>query len=108
MNRPPASLTVLQAGSQNPGLAKLLANHQESLARLNVIQPLIAEALLPSVHCGPMDEDGTWCLLLSSNTTAAKIRQLVPAFEAQLRVAQLPVKSIRIRVLHPNREQLQT
>jgi hypothetical protein len=36
--------------------------------------------------------------LLTNTTTAAKLRQLLPAFEAQLRVSGLEVKEIRLKV----------
>lgn len=97
MNRPKPSFTLLQASQNNPGLAKLMALQQESSARLKSIEPLIPVALRDNVQCGPLD-DGVWCLLLANNTTAAKLRQLLPAFEAHLKVKHLEVKSIRLKV----------
>ena len=91
------SFTLLQASQNNPGLAKLMALQKESKDRLQAIEPLIPDALRPNVQCGPIEE-GVWCLLLSNNTTAAKLRQLLPAFEAHLRVNKLEVKSIRLKV----------
>ncbi len=74
-----------------------MALQQESSARLKSIEPLIPVALRDNVQCGPLDE-GVWCLLLANNTTAAKLRQLLPAFEAHLKVKHLEVKSIRLKV----------
>lgn len=91
------AFTLLQASQNNPGLAKLMAIQQESQDRLKAIETLVPAALLPNVQCGPI-EDGVWCLILSNNTTAAKLRQLLPDFEAQLKVKNLSVKSIRLKV----------
>jgi hypothetical protein len=71
--------------------------HRDSHARLQAITALIPSSIRPSVKAGPIEE-GVWCLLLANNTTAAKLRQLLPAFEAHLRVTGLDVKSIRLKV----------
>jgi len=89
--------TLLQASENNPGLAKLMAQQQESLNRLRAITTLIPAPLRPFVKSGPF-EDGAWCLMLSNNTTAAKLRQLLPTFEEKLRTSGLEVKSIRLKV----------
>jgi ethanolamine ammonia-lyase small subunit len=44
-----------------------------------------------------MDE-GCWCLLVSSNAVAAKLRQLLPSLQAHLLQKGLAVTSIRIKV----------
>jgi hypothetical protein len=92
--------SLLQASENHPGLAKLMTQQRDSSARLKAIQTLIPPALRPSVKGGPL-EDGAWCLMLANNTTAAKLRQLLPAFEAQLRVSGLAVSSIRLKVSRP-------
>ncbi len=97
MNRQRTSFTLLQASQNNPNLAKLMGLQQESSARLKAIMALIPDSLRTNVEAGPI-EDGVWCLLLSNNTTAAKLRQLLPSFESHLRVKQLDVKSIRLKV----------
>ncbi|MBE0472815.1 hypothetical protein [Rhodoferax sp.] len=97
MNRHQPAMTLLQASQNNASLAKLMALNQESKARLDAIAPLIPDTLRANVIAGPLTE-GVWCLLLSNTTTAAKLRQLVPAFEAQLRVKGLDVKSIRLKI----------
>ena len=96
MTRRQPSVTLLQASQNNVSLAKLMALNRASKARLDAIFPLIPDMLRPNVIAGPLD-DGVWCLLLSNTTTAAKLRQLVPAFEAHLRVKGLDVKSIRLK-----------
>ncbi|MBB1072926.1 hypothetical protein HUU62_00655 [Rhodoferax sp. 4810] len=89
--------TLLQASENNPGLAQLMSRQKESLARLRAIEALIPPMLRPLVKSGPF-EDGAWCLMLSNNTTAAKMRQLLPVFEEKLRACGLEVKSIRLKV----------
>jgi hypothetical protein len=97
MNRRQPSVTLLQASQNNASLAKLMELNRASNARFDAISALIPDTLRPNVTAGPLT-DGVWCLLLSNTTTAAKLRQLLPAFEAHLRVHQLEVKSIRLKV----------
>ncbi|WP_296490161.1 hypothetical protein [Rhodoferax sp.] len=97
MNRRQPSVTLLQASQSNASLAKLMELSRASRARLDAITELIPETLRAQVTAGPLNE-GAWCLLLSNTTTAAKLRQLLPAFEAHLRVHGLEVKSIRLKV----------
>jgi len=96
------ALTLLEASQSNPALAKLMAIQKDSNDRLQAIKSLIPAALQGSVQCGPLEE-GVWCLLLTNNTTAAKLRQLIPAFEAHLRSNQLPVSAIRLKVRQPEK-----
>lgn len=97
MNHRQPSVTLLQASQNHASLAKLMELSRASKARLDAITTLIPETLRPNVTAGPLDE-GVWCLLLTNTTTAAKLRQLVPTFEAQLRVKGLDVKSIRLKI----------
>jgi ethanolamine ammonia-lyase small subunit len=53
--------------------------------------------LRAGIQAGPI-EDGAWCLLVSSNAVAAKLRQLLPALQAHLNSKGLGVASIRIKV----------
>lgn len=70
---------------------------RESNTRLQAITELIPNTLRNQVQAGPI-EDGVWCLLLANNTIAAKMRQLLPAFESHLRVHGLDVVSIRLKI----------
>jgi len=97
MNRHHQAVTLLQASLNNPGLAKLMDLQRESSVRLQSITPLVPAALRHLVLAGPI-EDGVWCLLLSNTTVAAKLRQLLPAFESHLRSHGLEVKSIRLKI----------
>lgn len=97
MNRRTHSFTLLQASQDSPALARLTELARESAARLQAIEPLIPFALRPAVKAGPID-GGVWCLLLDNNSTAAKIRQIVPSLEAHLRVKGWEIASIRLKV----------
>ncbi len=97
MNHRKPSVSLLQASQNNTSLARLMDIHRDSNVRLQAITALIPAALRPSVKAGPI-EQGVWCLLVANTTTAAKLRQLLPAFEAQLRVNGLDVKTIRLKV----------
>ena len=78
-------------------MAKLTALTQESSARLKAIEGLIPPLLRPAIQAGPI-EGACWCLLVRSNAAAAKVRQLLPAFEAHLRSQGWEVNSIRLKV----------
>jgi len=49
------------------------------------------------IQAGPLEE-GQWCLLVSSNAVAAKLRQLLPSLEMHLAARGQPVSGIRIKV----------
>lgn len=70
---------------------------QESSERLLAIRSLLPAPLRAGIQAGPI-EDGTWCLLVSSNAVAAKLRQLLPALQAHLNSKSMGVTSIRIKV----------
>ena len=97
MNRRHHPVTLLQATQDSPTLARLTALGRDSVARLKAIEPLIPASLRPAVQAGPI-EGPVWCLLLDSNAAAAKIRQILPALESQLRIKGWEVNSIRLKV----------
>lgn len=97
MTRRNYPITFQQAAQASPTLAKLVAMTQDSSARLQAIQPLMPITLRKVVLAGPID-GSTWCLLVKSNAAAAKLRQLLPAFAAHLRVKGWDVTEIRLRV----------
>jgi hypothetical protein len=77
----------------------MLANQvKESSDRLKTIQSLIPDALHASVQAGPIDGD-TWCLLVTSNAAAAKLRQLSPLILTRLNNRGVKVNSIRLKIL---------
>ncbi len=78
-------------------LAQLASLSRDSSARLRAIQDLVPALLRTSIQAGPID-GATWCLLVSSNAAAAKLRQLLPALAAHLRTKGWNVQTIRLKV----------
>jgi hypothetical protein len=97
MIRKPRSVTVLQATQFSPTLARLADLATDSSARLKAIQTLIPASLRPSIQAGPI-EGLSWCLILDNAAVAAKLRQLLPAFQSHLRSKGWEVNSIRLKV----------
>jgi hypothetical protein len=95
--------TSINAGAHlavgnSPTLARLTELIADSSARFKAIEPLLPEALRPAVKAGPIEGE-SWCLLVSSNAAAAKIRQLVPLLQARLLDRGWKVTSIRLKIL---------
>lgn len=97
MNRRNHTFSILQASQDSPSLARLTELTQDSVARLRAIEPLIPALLRAMVTAGPINGQ-EWCLIVSNNAAAAKIRQLVPSFQSHLRVKGWDVNSIRLKV----------
>jgi hypothetical protein len=97
MTQRPRSYTVLQAAEETPVLARLATLTRESSSRLKSLEPLVPANLRRSLTAGPID-GAVWCLIVDNNATAAKVRQLLPAFMAHLRTKGWEVNSIRLRV----------
>jgi hypothetical protein len=97
MQRRHQAITLQQAAQESPSFARLSDLVRASSDRLQAIRSLLPAPLRASVQAGPIDE-GCWCLLVSSNAVAAKLRQLVPALQAHLAQKGLAVSSIRIKV----------
>jgi len=97
VNRRLHPVSIQQATDDSPTLAKLVALARESGDRLKAIELLIPAALRPAVQAGPI-EGTSWCLLVSSNAAAAKLRQVLPALQAHLRSRGWEVTSIRLKV----------
>lgn len=91
------AIPLHQAAQESPTLARLVDRLQASSLRLAAIRGLLPAALRASVQAGPI-EDGQWCLLVSSNAVAAKLRQFVPSLQLHLESRGLAVKGIRIKV----------
>lgn len=98
MHRRHHAISLLHASAESPTLAKLTALTRDSSDRLRAIEMLIPPTLRTTVQAGPIDGD-SWCLLVKSNSAAAKLRQLLPAFQAHLRTKGWQVNSIRLKVL---------
>ncbi len=97
MNRRHQAITLQQACEEAPTLARLTELSADSVARLKAVEPLIPAALRPALKAGPI-EGPVWCLILSNNAAAAKIRQILPALQAHLRSKGWEVDSIRLKV----------
>lgn len=97
MQRSNFPVTVQQAAEDSPTLARLAQLARESGERLKAVEPLIPAAMRRSVKPGPI-EGSAWCLLVEGNAAAAKLRQVVPALQAQLCGSGRQVTSIRIKV----------
>jgi hypothetical protein len=98
IRRPPSTLTIHQAAGNSPSLARLTELVRESNDRLKAIESLLPEALRPAVKAGPIEGE-SWCLLVSSNAAAAKIRQLLPLIQTHLVGKGWKVTSIRLKIL---------
>lgn len=97
MNRHHYAISLHQATQESPTLARLTALTRDSSERLKAIEALIPPMLRPAIQAGPIEGD-CWCLLVSSNAAAAKVRQLLPAFQAHLRSRGWEVASIRLKI----------
>ncbi len=71
---------------------------KESSHRLKTIESLIPETLRPAIQAGPIDGD-SWCLLVTGNAAAAKLRQLSPLVLSKLTSKGVKVNSIRLKIL---------
>ena len=91
---------IRQALAQSEPLAQLARRIRESQDRLAAIQTLLPPAMRPHVKAGPIDEAG-WTLLVGNNAVSAKLRQMVPAIEAQLRMKGWDGPPVRVRLLAP-------
>ena len=105
-NRPPKAsrpsirgraLSVERAVQESGSLAQLSALARESQLRLQSLQRVLPPLLWAQLSAGPIEAD-TWCVLVSNNAVAAKIRQWVPAMAAHLRTRGWAVQTIRVKV----------
>jgi len=71
---------------------------RESSDLLKSVELLLPAPMRASVKAGPIDGD-TWCLLISSNAVAAKLRQLLPTLQARLQANGHNITSIRLKLL---------
>ena len=97
MQRRPHSFTLLQASQNSPTLARLAELTLDSKNRFKSIEFLIPVGLRVYITPGPI-EGSTWCLILGTASAAAKLRQLIPAMAAHLRVKGWDVNVIRLKI----------
>ena len=91
-------MTVHEAIQNSSALSRLAAMVEDSNTRLKAIESLLPETLRPFVKAGPLDE-GVWCLLVTGNAAAAKLRQLMPLIQSRLHDQGWKVTSIRLKLL---------
>ena len=91
------AIPLHQAAQESPTLARLVDRVRASSERMKAVRQLLPGPLRTAVQAGPI-EDGQWCLLVSSNAVAAKLRQFIPTLQMHLEACGLPVQSIRIKV----------
>ena len=99
-NRRLHPVSLRQAAEESPTLAKLAQLARESGERLKAIEFLIPASLRATVRPGPI-EGAEWCLLVDNSAAAAKLRQVVPALQAELSRRGAEVTSIRLKVGRP-------
>jgi hypothetical protein len=97
MQRRHQAIPLQQAAQESPTFSLLMGRVRDSSDRLQAIRSLLPAPLRTAIQAGPIEE-GVWCLLVSSNAVAAKLRQLLPALQAHLNSKGLSVTSIRIKV----------
>ena len=97
-HRPQQAVSFSQAIDNSPSLAKLADIARASSALLKEVEQLLPAPLRASVKAGPIDGD-CWCLLVTGNAAAAKVRQLLPALQVQLRAEGRGIQTIRLKVL---------
>jgi Dna[CI] antecedent, DciA len=90
-------LSIAQAARGSVTLAQLADLAEDSARRLQAITPLLPPALRSALKAGPI-EGSSWCLLVSSNAVAAKLRQQIPALVAHLRSKGWEIATIRLKV----------
>lgn len=91
-------VSLQQAAAEAPTLAALAALARESANRLKAVETLIPAGLRQALQPGPV-EGASWCVLVTGNAAAAKLRQLLPALQTRLRQQGWQVDVIRIKVL---------
>ena len=78
-------------------LARLAERLKESRRRFECIEALLPPPLATLALPGPVDAHG-WTLLAHTPAVAAKLRQLVPLFEAKLVAEGFTNLTVRVRV----------
>jgi hypothetical protein len=92
------AVTLMEAAQGSPSLARLTELTRESSQRLKTLQTLLPAPLRGAIQAGPI-EGSEWCLLVSSNAAAAKLRQMLPALVAHLKSHGHGVEKIRLKIL---------
>ncbi len=90
--------SLRQALDGHESLGQLMQRVKASRDCLAAIIADLPDGLRTQVQAGPLDETG-WTILAANGSAAAKLRQLLPIFEARLRDAGLPGSPVAVKVL---------
>jgi hypothetical protein len=96
------AISIRQAVENSNALGRLAALVEESSHRLCLVAPIIPATLRAAIKAGPI-EGNAWCLLVTSNAAAAKLRQLSPLLISKLASEGITVDSIRLKILTAKR-----
>lgn len=94
---PAAPLPIADALRASEPLGRLTERLRRSNAMFAAIRGLLPPALTAHVLAGPADDAG-WSLLCANAAVAAKLRQLVPHLEQQLRESGHACAAVRVKV----------
>jgi hypothetical protein len=94
------ALPLADALQASEPLVRLAERLRESKRRFECIAPLLPEALAAQAQPGPVDVNG-WTVLAANAAVAAKLRQLVPLFDAELAQRGFATLVIRVKVQPP-------
>ncbi len=97
MQRRHQAIPLEQAAREAPVLGTLMEQAQLSRACGACIARLVPELLRPHISYGLVDA-GEWCVLVKGHAVAAKARQLLPLWVAQLKREGFAVERIRLRL----------
>ena len=92
------AIPLEQAAREAPVLGQLMRQVELSQACASSIAKLVPAPLRQQLSYGAL-EDGQWCILVRSNAAAAKLRQLLPLFLAQLQQQGFAVQGIKLRLV---------
>ncbi len=91
-------IKLASALDRSEPLVGLLQRVRESQARLASLGGLLPAGMRAGIRPGPLDDEA-WQLLVDNAAVAAKLRQLLPALEAELRAHGWGKPPIKIKVL---------
>jgi hypothetical protein len=94
----PPALPLADALQGSEPLARLAERLKESKLRFECIEAVLPPSLAAQALPGPVDAHG-WTLLAVTPAVAAKLRQLVPLFDAQLLTGGFSPLPIRVKVV---------
>jgi len=94
---PAAPVPIADALRTSEPLGRLTERLRRSNAMFAAIRGLLPAALMAHVVAGPADDAG-WSLLCANAAVAAKLRQMVPHLEQQLRESGHVCAAVRVKV----------